>query len=80
MGFAGDHRFNVRWLKEACRILKPEGTIWVTGTHHVTFSIGYALHSMEYELINQITWVKPDSPPNTLHTAFTHERAIRAIP
>jgi site-specific DNA-methyltransferase (adenine-specific) len=26
MGFAGDHRFNVRWLKEASRILKPDGT------------------------------------------------------
>ena len=37
MGFAEDHRFNVRWLKEACRILKPEGTIWVTGTHHIIF-------------------------------------------
>jgi site-specific DNA-methyltransferase (adenine-specific) len=23
-------------------------------------------------LTNQITWVKPDPPPNALHTAFTH--------
>jgi DNA modification methylase len=43
MGFAEDHRFNVRWLKEACRILKPTGTIWVTGTHHIIFSLGFAL-------------------------------------
>jgi len=71
-GFAGDHRFNVRWLKEAHRILKPEGTIWVTGTHHVIFSLGFALQSIGYKLINQITWEKPDPPPNALHTAFTH--------
>ncbi len=72
MGFAEDHRFNVRWLKEACRILKPEGTIWVTGTHHIIFSLGFALQTMKLKLINQITWAKPDPPPNALHTAFTH--------
>ena len=70
--FAEDHRFNVRWLKEACRILKPDGTIWVTGTHHIIFSLGFALQTMQFQLINQITWAKPDPPPNALHTAFTH--------
>jgi site-specific DNA-methyltransferase (adenine-specific) len=54
MGFAEDHRFNVRWLKEACRILKPDGTIWVTGTHHVIFSLGFALQTMRFKLINVI--------------------------
>jgi hypothetical protein len=53
MGFAEDHRFNVRWLKEACRILKPEGTIWVTGTHHIIFSLGFALQSMRLKLIKE---------------------------
>jgi site-specific DNA-methyltransferase (adenine-specific) len=72
MGFEGDHRFNVGWLREARRILKPDGTIWVTGTHHIIFSLGFALQSMNFKLINQITWHKPDPPPNVLHTAFTH--------
>jgi site-specific DNA-methyltransferase (adenine-specific) len=72
MGFQADHRFNVDWLREARRILKPDGTIWVTGTHHIIFSLGFALQSMNFKLINQITWAKPDPPPNTLHTAFTH--------
>jgi site-specific DNA-methyltransferase (adenine-specific) len=72
MGFAGDHRFNVRWLKEARRILKPEGAIWVTGTHHIIFSLGFALQTIGFKLINQITWEKPDPPPNAFHTAFTH--------
>jgi len=72
MGFAEDHQFNVRWLKEACRILKPEGTIWVTGTHHIIFSLGFALQSMGCKVINAIAWEKPDPPPNALHTAFTH--------
>jgi site-specific DNA-methyltransferase (adenine-specific) len=72
MGFQADHRFNVGWLREARRILKPDATIWVTGTHHIIFSLGFALQSMSFKLINQITWSKPDPPPNTLHTAFTH--------
>src|SRR5215213_4885724 len=72
LGFAEDPQFNVRWLKAACRILKPDGTIWVTGTHHIIFSLGFALQSMNFKLINQITWSKPDPPPNLLHTAFTH--------
>ena len=27
MGFEEDHRFNLRWLREARRVLKPDGTI-----------------------------------------------------
>src|SRR5829696_2648793 len=72
MGFQADHRFNVGWLRETRRILKPDGTIWVSGTHHIIFSLGFALQSMNFKLINQITWSKPDPPPNVLHTAFTH--------
>ena len=78
MGFAGDHQFNVRWLEEACRILRPGGTIWVTGTHHIIFSLGFALQTMQLKLINQITWAKPDPPPNALHTAFTHSHQTRS--
>ncbi len=70
--FDEDHAFNVRWIREALRILKPDGTIWVTGTHHIIFSIGFALQSMGFRVINQITWEKPDPPPNALRTAFTH--------
>ena len=75
MGFADDHRFNVRWLEEAHRVLKPEGTIWVTGTHHIIFSLGFALQSMGFKVINAIAWEKPDPPPNALHTAFTQVKA-----
>jgi hypothetical protein len=27
-------------------------------------------------ILNQITWAKPDPPPNALHTAFTHARGV----
>jgi hypothetical protein len=71
MGFAEDHRFNVRWLKEACRILKPDGTIWVTGTHHIIFSLGFALQKMRFKIINLIVWQgarpRPQCPPRCFH-------------
>ena len=36
-----NHEFNLEWLARCQRVLKPNGTIWVSGTHHVIFSIGY---------------------------------------
>ena len=70
--FEKDHGFNVRWLREARRVLKTDGTLWVSGTHHIIFSIGFALQSLGYRVINQIAWQKPDPVPNALHTAFMH--------
>jgi site-specific DNA-methyltransferase (adenine-specific) len=54
MGFEAEHRFNEGWLREVRRILKPDGTIWVTGTHHIIFSLGFALQTMNLKLINVI--------------------------
>jgi site-specific DNA-methyltransferase (adenine-specific) len=74
--FEKDHAYNVRWLGEARRVLKPGGTIWVSGTHHVIFSVGFALQSSGFRIINSVVWEKPDPPPNALHTAFTHPKAV----
>jgi hypothetical protein len=54
------------------RVHKPDGTLWVTGTHHIIFSIEFALQTLECRIINQIDWQKPDPPPNALLTDFTH--------
>jgi site-specific DNA-methyltransferase (adenine-specific) len=54
--------------------LEPGGTLWVTGTHHIIFSIGFALQSPGFKIINSVVWEKSDPPPNALHTAFTHSR------
>ena len=54
MGFRKDHEFNVRWLRAARRILKPDGTLWVTGTHHIIFSLGFALQRLGFRIINSV--------------------------
>ena len=50
--------------------LKPDGTLWVPGTHHVIFSLGFALQRLGFKVINTVAWEKPDA--NALHTTFTH--------
>jgi site-specific DNA-methyltransferase (adenine-specific) len=67
-----NHEFNLEWLKRCQKVLKPNGTIWVSGTHHVIFSIGYALQQLGYKILNDIAWEKPNPPPNLSCRYFTH--------
>jgi site-specific DNA-methyltransferase (adenine-specific) len=67
-----NHEFNTEWLRRCQRVLKPNGTIWVTGTHHIIFSIGYALQQLGYKILNDIAWEKPNPPPNLSCRYFTH--------
>ena len=71
-GLRGDHKFNLCWLKAARRILKPNGTLWVSGTQHIIFSLGFALQQLRYRIINDLIWQKPNATPNAMHTTFTH--------
>jgi site-specific DNA-methyltransferase (adenine-specific) len=67
-----NHEFNTEWLKRCQRVLKPNGTIWITGTHHVIFSVGYAMQQLGYKILNDIAWEKPNPPPNLSCRYFTH--------
>ena len=66
------HSFNKKWLKECYRILKDNGTIWVSGTLHNIYSIGMALEENGFKIINNITWQKTNPPPNLACKTFTH--------
>jgi site-specific DNA-methyltransferase (adenine-specific) len=67
-----NHEFNTEWLRRCQRVLKPNGTIWVTGTSHVIFSVGYAMQQLGMKILNDITWEKPNPPPNLSCRYFTH--------
>jgi site-specific DNA-methyltransferase (adenine-specific) len=71
-GAAENHNFNREWLERCQRVLKPNGTIWVTGTHHVIFSVGYAMQQLGFKILNDIAWEKPNPPPNLSCRYFTH--------
>lgn len=71
-GFEEDYKFDRTWL-EACRNkLKANGTIWISGTYHNIFSIARCLTELGYKILNCITWVKTNPPPNLSCRYFTH--------
>ena len=71
-GADANHDFNRAWLAACQRVLKPNGTIWVSGTSHVIHSVGFAMQQLEFKLLNDISWVKPNPPPNLSCRYFTH--------
>ncbi len=75
-GVERDHAFNLAWLSACQRLLKPSGTLWVSGTQHVIFSIGFAMQTLGYHLLNTITWFKPNASPNLACRMFTHSTEI----
>ena len=66
------HKFNRRWIRMCKRILKPNGTIWISGTFHNIYSIGMALEQEGFKIINNVTWEKTNPPPNLACKCFTH--------
>ena len=71
-GADANHEFNCAWLAACQRVLKPNGTIWVSGTAHVIHSVGFAMQQLGFKLLNDISWVKPNPPPNLSCRYFTH--------
>lgn len=67
-----NHQFNLEWLKRCQSLLKKDGTLWVSGTHHVIHSIGFAIQQLGMKILNEITWQKPNPPPNLSCRYFTH--------
>jgi site-specific DNA-methyltransferase (adenine-specific) len=71
-----DHEFNKAWLAACSRILKPSGSIWVSGTLHVYLSVGMAMQQLGYRILNDIVWEKPAPPPNLGCRCFTHSTEV----
>ncbi len=78
--FADYDSFTRAWLKEARRILKPNGTLWVIGSYHNIYRVGAALQDEGYWILNDIIWRKANPMPNFRGTRFTnaHETLIWA--
>lgn len=79
-GVEADFGFHVRWIEECYRVLKPEGSIWISGTYHSIYQCGYALQLLGYKLLNDIAWFKPNASPNLSGRYFTasHETLLWA--
>jgi site-specific DNA-methyltransferase (adenine-specific) len=79
-GVTTDYKFHQKWLKSARRVLKPNGSLWVSGTYHSVYLCGHALQNLEYKILNEIIWFKPNGAPNISCRYFTasHETLIWA--
>ena len=71
-GFEKDLEFHEKWISKCKRILKDEGTIWISGTSHNIYKCGYILEKLGFYIINDITWFKPNAAPNLSCKMFTH--------
>ena len=68
------------WLSECKRILKDNGTIWVIGSYHNIFRLGYIIQNLDFWILNDVIWRKNNPMPNFKGTRFTnaHETLIWA--
>jgi site-specific DNA-methyltransferase (adenine-specific) len=71
-GFANDYDFTKSWIQKCRRVLKPQGTIWISGTQHIIFKVGTILEELGFKLMNDIIWFKPNASPNLACRYFTH--------
>jgi site-specific DNA-methyltransferase (adenine-specific) len=70
------HAFNLAWLGLCRDALATDGSLWVSGTRHVIFSVGFAMQQLGMKLLNEVCWEKPNPPPNLSCRYFTHAAEI----
>lgn len=75
-GAEENHKYNLAWLSACQKVLKRDGTIWISGTQHVIFDIGFALQQLGFKILNMITWEKPNPAPNLSCRYFTHSTEL----
>ena len=78
--FKNYDEFSNKWLKECRRILKDTGSIWVIGSYHNIFRIGYLMQNLNFWMLNDVIWRKSNPMPNFRGKRFTnaHETLIWA--
>jgi len=71
-GFKENFDFTLKWLGHCKEVLKDGGTIWISGTLHNIYYIGFALQILGFKILNEISWFKPNAPPNLSCRYFAH--------
>ncbi|NKQ38855.1 MAG: site-specific DNA-methyltransferase [Methanosarcinales archaeon] len=71
-GFEKDFEFTQNWIKACRRVLKDNGTIWISGTMHNIYQVGFSLQKLNFKILNEISWFKPNAPPNLSCKYFVH--------
>lgn len=77
-----DHSAPISWMKECTRVLKPGGSVVCFGGRQSIYIFAGEGIRLGWRLVNDITWIKPDAPPNFTGRMMTEctERAIWFCP
>ena len=76
------YRFNLDWLTEVCRVLRPNGNLFVFGTYHNIYLLGFLLQQvLDRRINNSIVWYKPNAQPNITARTLTEstEQLVWAV-
>ncbi len=46
--------------------------IWISGTFHNIYIVGFVLQKLGFKILNEIAWLKPNAPPNLACRSFAH--------
>lgn len=78
--FAAYDEFTRRWLREARRVMKPTGTLWVMGMYHGLYRVGTIMQDLGFWLLNSVIWQKANPVPQMRGVRFcnAHEELIWA--
>ncbi|WP_406630811.1 DNA methyltransferase [Ornithobacterium rhinotracheale] len=69
-GFENDLLFHETWISECKRILKPEGTIWISGTYHSIYQCGFFYKSRGLWTPKETMAITMINPQNLIETPF----------
>src|SRR3989304_2804770 len=66
-------KFSKDWLRECFRILNPGGSLWVSGSFHNIYTLGFIIQEFhsDIKINNSIVWFKPNAQPNITCRFFT---------
>lgn len=63
--------FSFEWIKEVSRVVKPNGNIFIFGTFHNIYLLGFIVQHLPLKIINSLLWLKPNAQPNITCRMFT---------
>ena len=55
-GTENDFTFHQKWIEACKRVLKDDGTIWISGTYHSFYACGYTLQLQDFSMLNDMAW------------------------
>jgi len=64
--------FTDEWIAEAHRVLKKNGSLYVSCTYHNVADVILAIRKVSMKINNIITWYKPNAMPNMTKRVYTH--------